>query len=283
MKSKWIWQWVLLVGVTLATMLLLLASTRMGQKKYYPFPGDENVQVLFLGDSNMAYSFDNASIPDMLKETGNYTVYNGAIGGSGAAKWNGTGSRANSDDLFGFYQLMKMAQAGDMQPVIALETEANGEAMGRVDMLTDLDWKELDIVIISYGLNDYMAGVPLDYEGNAYLENTYAGALRKGIATVNEMCDATIILSSITYASFEEGEGRISGYEKDFGGGTIDAYRDACRDAAAEFDNVVFLDALGEMGIDDENYGEYLIDEIHLNESGRQRYLDCLLPLLKER
>lgn len=272
--------------ISLAIMLIvivgLLAISQISPRKFYPYEGDENLQVVFMGDSNIAYAFDSDSLPDMLAGAGGYTVFNVAVGGSAAARINTVGNPERGEDLFGFHHLTKIAITQDYQSVVALETEANGEMIGRIACITDIDWSKMDYIVISYGLNDYTLGIPAFGE-DALDETTYSGALRAGIQRLQEISDATIILSSITYtAHSDEAGSAYDGYEKDFGGGTIDAYRDAAALVASEFENVIFMDALTEMGIDFTNYETYLLDSMHFNRAGREKYLECLMTVLEK-
>lgn len=270
------------LAIIIVVIVVLVAISQIPTRKFYPYAGDEKLQVVIMGDSNMAYAFESESIPDMLAETGDYTVFNVAIGGSAAARINTAGNPERGEDLFGFHHLTRIAVTEDYQSVVALETEANGEMIGRIACITDIDWSKMDYIVLSYGLNDYTIGAPASGE-DAMDETTYSGALRAGIQRLQEISDATIVLSSITYTAHMDEAGKIcDGYEKDFGGGTIDAYRDAAALVASEFENVIFMDALTEMEIDFNNRENYLLDTMHLNEAGREKYLECLMTVLEK-
>lgn len=272
----------IMAAIVLLVALGLLGISFISPRKYYPYAGDSNLQIVVMGDSNMAYHFEGKSIPTLLNEKEGYTAFDVALGGTAAAKLNVIGNPERGEDLFGFYNLTKIAVTQDYQPVIALENEKNGEMIGKIACLTDIDLKQVDYIIISYGLNDYLTGTPVANE-NPHDESTYAGALRNGIQALQSVTDATIIISSITYATYIDEAGTVyDGYEKDFGGGTIDLYRDAAKEVASEFENVIFLDALEEMGIRFANHEQYLGDIIHFNQAGRERYLECLMRVLEE-
>lgn len=274
----------IVIGLSVAVLLLLLCTVFIGQKKYYPFKEDDRTQVLFLGDSNIAYDYEGDSIPVMLETAGYYTAYNGAIGGTSASCINLTGNPDGLTDLFCFYNLAKIIHTGDLQAVLELEDDKTTEDMGKIGMLTDLYLDKMDYLVISYGLNDYTIGCRIEGE-DPYDESTYCGALRSGIELLKEDCpNAVIILSSITYCTFaEEGKPFADGYSVNWGGGTIQDYHDAMKKVAEEYEGVVFFDTLESMGVNAENYEIYLKDDIHFNDEGRKLYLDCLMELLKEK
>jgi len=90
-------------------------------------------------------------------------------------------------------------------------------------------------------------------------------------------------LSSITYCwSNDADKNRISGFEWDYGGDTIDVYRDGMEKVADEYEYVYFLDNLEVMGIDDKNSDDYLRDNMHFNQNGRELYVEGLINLLDE-
>ena len=61
--------------------------------------------------------------------------------------------------------------------VSASELIPNDEAY---HVIKDIDFDEIDYVIVSYGLNDYFSDIPI-YPQEYYDMNSYVGALRHGI------------------------------------------------------------------------------------------------------
>lgn len=283
MKKIKKWEIILYFGLFLLISIGLTASIKIGQKKYFPREESEgDVKILFMGDSNFAYEFESYSIPDMIGATEGYSIYNIAIGGSGAAEYHTFADPDRREDLFGFHYLTRIAVTGNYQSVVTMENENTADEIDRIIYLTQIDLREIDYIVISYGLNDYMSGIPIEGE-DPYDESTYCGALRSGIRRLRQETDAKIILTSVTYAFFEdEVTGPADGYEIDYGGGTIDAYRDAAQMVALEFQDVIFYDALEELGINETNYRDYMLDTIHLNEKARTLYAEKLLKVIEE-
>ena len=253
----------------------------------FPAMNREKPQMLFLGDSNIDFSFGGTEIPTMFEEKTGYVVYNAAIGGTCAANTKPYITNTNYYTLLSFFNITKMIEAGDFSAITRnrdMINESNSDLFEKHTILSHLDYSVMDYVVIHYGLNDYYCGTPIE-GGDPYDENTYEGALRTGIERVHKTCpEATIILSSITYTRYETGDGGTeSGYSLDFGGGTIEKYRDGMKKIAEEYPYTVFLDNLSGMGIGDDNYSEegYFHDAMHFDEKGREIYTEGLVDLIE--
>lgn len=272
--------------IAILTALALQSTALWGKSKTFPLEGDNKMQILFLGDSNIAYDFEGVCIPIRVMEALDASVYNCAVGGTTAAKVNINNYFDYNYDLFCLYHLSKVMTMRDAQGVrdFSPETgEAELLAVRRTELLADIDYEKIDYVVISYGLNDYTSGKSL-YGEDAYDETTYAGALRLSIEQIMKICpNAKIILSSITYCVFYgNGELEGDGYSKNWGGGYINEYRDAMEQVAAEYDDVYFQDNLEKLGINESNFNEYLRDDMHLNSEGQKIYVECLTDLINE-
>lgn len=285
-EKKSLKKYVVFVVTAMAAAGLVLLSTQIGQKRYYPFEDDQRMQILFLGDSNFAYDFGDKTIPQRIGEELDANVFNAAIGGTAAAKLNDDNYIDSQLDLFGLYNLSKVMVNGDEQSLYEYYNQGGGfakDAFGKAEMISNIKLEELDYIVISYGLNDYTTGCAI-YGEDPYDEETYSGALKTSVERIQKACpNATIILSSITYCIFYGNNIETQdGYEKDYGGGTINDYRDAMESIAAEYENVYFIDNLERLDIDKSNYEQYLNDEMHLSVEGHHMYVDSFLNKLEE-
>ncbi len=189
-------------------------------------------------------------------------------------------------DLFCLYNISKIMEIEEYQVLLDFkETMSITEqtAIEKVDILTQIEYEEIDYIVISYGVNDYTVGVPASGE-EPYEESTYEGALRSSIERIQKMCpNSTIIISSITYCSYTGDEDNTKdGYEYDWGGGYITEYRDAAKRVASEYSNVIFMDNLELLDINASNYNQYLFDGIHFSTAGQELYTDCLINVIRE-
>jgi len=271
--------------ISLISALSLWFTTFIGAQKVYPLNDEECMRILFLGDSNYAYEYDGYTIPQRIGEALNAEIYNCAVGGTTAAKLPTADYIDTKMDMFCLHNMVRLMETSDLQSVrdfhgIFNDYEYHG--LIKATILTDIDLKQMDYIVISYGVNDYTSGLPLYGESN-YDEKTYTGALRKAIERIQNLCpDAKIILSSITYCALINEKDYQDGYEVSWGGGTIDEYRDAMQLVATEYKNVYFIDNLNELPIAYENFEQYLSDGLHLNATGQQVYAEHFVSLIKE-
>lgn len=285
MTKKSIKEYIIFSLIAIIAAGSVIATAQIGTGKYYP--GDESkLQIVFLGDSNIAYDYEGKTIPHRVAERIECDVYNCAVGGTTATKINTSNYVDKSFDLLCLYNITKIIETEDHQPLMDYFGEATVNeqlATEKMQMLVNIKYEEIDYIVISYGLNDYTTGSAISSE-DKYDEMTYEGAMRCAIERLQRICpNATIVVSSITYCAFSE-NGRMveDGYERNWGGGYIDDYRDAARRVASEYENVIFMDNLELLGIDKMNCAEYIHDEMHLNSAGQEKYADCLVEIIKE-
>lgn len=286
MNKRPVKEYMIFAIIAMLGAVAILATAKIGTQKIYPLENDDRLQILFLGDSNFAYDFGDRSIPDRIGERLNADIYNCAIGGTSAVKLNVANYFDADLDAFNLYNLSKVMISGDYQSVNAYRSiggEFGKTAVCKAEILTNIDFAELDYIVISYGLNDYTSGCAV-YGEDPYDETTYIGALRGAVERIQRVCpNAKIILSSITYCVFYENTDVIQdGYEKSFGGGMINDYRDAMETVSAEYDNVYFIDNLEKLNINKDNFRDYLVDEMHLNFTGHEMYVDSFIEEIEE-
>lgn len=285
MKRRPIKEYLVFGVVALVAAIAIIMTRQIGTEKIYPLEENDRLQILFLGDSNFAYDFGDRTIPDRIGERLNADIYNCAIGGTSAVKINIANFFDYDLDAFNLYNLSKIIESGDYQGVNAYRGrggESGQSAVLKTEIVTNIDLAELDYIVIGYGLNDYTSGSVI-YGEELYDETTYVGALRGAIERIQKACpNAKIILSSITYCIFYGNDiATQDGYEKNYGGGYINDYRDAMENVAAEYENVYFIDNLENLDINKENFMDYLHDEMHLNYAGQEMYVDSFIDELE--
>lgn len=281
-NKKNIIKYIVFVVIAVISAGIILATTKIGSKKYYPFD-DSKMQIVFFGDSNIANEVEGQTIPDRVAELMDCEVYNCAVGGTTAAKINTENYFDRTGDLFCLYNMSKIMEIEDYQAMLDFREKlsySEEEGVGKLNMLVNLDYAKVDYIVISYGINDYTAGIRADSAGNPYDETTYEGALRSSVERISELCpESTIILSTITYCAYAEDADK-DGYSYDWGGGFITEYRDAAVRVASEYENVFVIDNLELLGINDANYKDYLSDGIHFNSEAQKLYTNYLVDML---
>lgn len=286
MRKKGIKEYFVFGVIAVISVGLILATTRIGSKKYYPFD-DSNMQIVFLGDSNIANYVEGKTIPDRVAEMLHCDVYNAAVGGTTAAKVNTDNYFDRSGDLFCLYNISRIMEIEEYQLLLdsydSLEYNET-EGIGKMNMLVNIEYDKIDYVVISYGMNDYLAGIALGNDAEPYDETTFEGALRSAIERIQSLCpNSTIIISGITYCAYtDSNDPAKDGYNHSWGGGYISDYRDSAQKVAAEYDNIVFMDSLELMDIDATNYEQYLWDGIHFELQAQELYAECLVDVITE-
>ena len=229
---------------------------RMGKTLY-------GKNVVVFGDSIWEAARGEDGISEYIQEETGATVYNCAIGGTTAALVEGENSMKNwSSNCFNgmIYVARGLVPAervlGD-NPVV-------------LDVIKQVDFAEMDYVIVAYGLNDFFCDVSIYPKEYSEITN-YVGALRNGINKLKENYPhLKIIVVSPTYTKMFEGERTFE----------IGSYVEAARGVAAEME-VEFLDMFHILGNNAESRMEHLEDGVHLSEEGRKIYSDAVIHFLK--
>ncbi len=236
---------------------------------------DKKVDIVVLGDSIMGNLLYPTHSLDIVSEKTGKSVFNGAFGGTCMAYKQ----RENVMLEPAAWSMIELAEAicyGDF----GLQKAALSHAyqykninhlvpdyyVKRMEDLSQIDFSEVEILIIEHGTNDYNTGTPLDNAENFYDKGTFGGALRSGLKLFQEKYPhLRIVLMSPVYCEVE-GQGKC--YEVSCGGGTLDEYVEKEKEIAEEF-GIDFLDAYHQSGIWEENAKTYLFDGIHPSEEGQ--------------
>lgn len=238
-------------------------------------PQGNELQLVFLGDSIFDTYRDGTGIPYRTAVQCEADVYNLAIGGTCAA--------VARDEQIGLEEWTSRSMVGVVNAVarkIPTDIFINDTVKTILDN-PNVDFSKTDCFIVEYGMNDFLSATPLDNHEQFYDVKTYAGALRYAVATLKGVApDATIILCSPTYAQFYNGDWMIGdGNSINNGYGTLYDYEGICEYVAQE-QQVSFLNAYQDLGINGYTAEIYLEDGIHLTDEGRKVYADALAKMI---
>lgn len=240
-------------------------------------PTEEKKQVVVFGDSIWDSARDETGIAYLLSQYMNADVYNCAIGGTRATLKDGESpDNFENWDSTSLSGLVNVA-IGTVDPEIFLEGYVAG------GIIRNIDFSKTDYFVISYGLNDYFSGTPINADGGSSWDaHGYGGALRFAINRLNtKFPDAQILLISPTYCQFlKDGVMYTDSNMRDFGQGSLTQYANACRNVA-ETQNTLYIDAYSTMGINNYTAEDYLEDGIHLTAKGRDLYAKAVSSCLK--
>jgi lysophospholipase L1-like esterase len=224
----------------------------------------KQLQIVLLGDSQLDNFRDTTGPAYLVGQYCEANVYNLAIGGQTLSI-----DHNDSSDLNNWTSPSGVGWAY----VLAGKTDASFlSSYHAYEVYNDCNLEDTDVFIIEYGVNDYMSKHPL-WGGYATDPYSYAGALTVALKTLhNAYPNAEILFSSPSYVYFTSansilgtGDGNIinNGYAtlSDYSYGASNT----CNDLGFEYYN-----AYQHLGISAENYDEFLIDGVHLNDTGRR-------------
>lgn len=245
---------------------LFLVSFRPREKSVERQP----VDMVIFGDSIFGEIRDEQAVSVQLQQILGQSVYNGAFGGTCAARTDSEGRLDYTRGLFCLAELAKSVESGDFgvqQSVIM--RESNTEYFEDViDGLDAIDFSGVGTILIQQGLNDYHAGVPIEDPQAPYDENTFMGAVRAAVRSfrrANPKVRIVIITPVYTWYTVN----RKTCEETDNGGGVLEDYVNADLRLAEELDLEV-IDVYHDLYPHEkwEDWKLYSRDGLHPNENG---------------
>ena len=239
--------------------------------------------ILCLGDDPFSLDQGENGLAEQIAAKANATVYNGSFSGTTIAVLNPTFMDWYSIDAFSFYTVAKSLSSGDfdfMREVVDYGYDEN--YLRTTEMLAALDMNTVDVICIMYDGSDYINKRACENPDDPYDPVTYTGALRSGIEAIQEAYPhIRIVVMSHSFCHRINEEGNFeNGDRVDLGNGTLSHYMlkelVVCMDCSVSFiDN--FYGSVNE-----DNYSEYLMDNIHFNDAGRElladRFVECIFP-----
>lgn len=229
------------------------------------YPDFSDLCIVFFGDSVMVYNEGSYSIPGVINGLTGAEVYN--------CGWGGISAASSLSQEVNFNSLVARFLQGNTEGL-----EENEFVQGLTGYLNRASQDKKLCFVVEYGLNDYFGGVETENPEAPYDTDTYAGALRTGIRTLQQAFpESEILLLTPTYtASFSGGSERMG----DKGGRLTDYVDTAIR--VAEEMNVYCLDNYADSGINEETFETYLADGLHPSEAGSFLLGERILEYIRE-
>ena len=239
--------------------------------------GITDSKILFLGDSIFGLERSSTSVPALV---GNYlhtTTYNCALGGT-----EGNSHGENSIwKYFDFTELSKAIVNGDFSNQIAHESDSGVPSYfaSVFDVLSDIDFTDIDIICLTYGGNDY---------GNSHSNiETFVTSM---VNNINRILEAypnirfllmnppyKRFLDSTTHEFINDGDTRENSL-----GLTLKEYADSYS-TISEKVHAPYINAYDELGINRYNASQWFItnDGSHPSENGRKETAKLVSEYLK--
>lgn len=237
-------------------------------------PEKEGTSAAIFGDSLIAYAQGDSSVSVFIDKYSNVHVTDFSFGGTTLAYTVEDSTLASDRNFLSMASIALAFAADDFALPRNHDTKAPATEYfeEREQQLESLDLRNTDIVIIEHCLNDYHCAVPIGSLDDDSIY-TYLGALRcvvESIRSINP--DIRIILVSPTEKWMPDG---TNASDYDYGGGVLDDYVRAQREAAEELgvEYIYLYDLYDTPGTDHEGNPisgiEYTVDGTHPNIYGR--------------
>ncbi len=232
-----------------------------------------NIQVVFLGDSQLDNFRDETGIAYLVAQYCDANVYNLAMGGTAASLLPGEKHGVEEWESRCFLGMV-YAITGKVDPAFFSKYTA-------YNVFKSCDFSKTDVFVIEYGLNDYFNGAAVNNPDNVLDLETYGGALHVGIDNLKAAYpNATFILCGPNYAQFfKNGQYLGDGNILSNGKATLQEYAKTADQIASEF-NISYLDAYWGLGINSYTTDQYLMDGVHLTAEGRRKYAQTLSRII---
>lgn len=277
-----LWKRTIIYGLIATVLLGILAAATFRIR-----PGHverQQVQVVILGDSIMGNTRDDTAIPAQLEKVLGKSVFNSAFGGTCVGRIDREYRLTNTGDSLSLVGLTKAMAADDfgVQQTLRTHDSASVYFESTIDMLETLEFSEVELIVIMYGLNDYYSGMPIYNEEDPLDEYSFTGALRKSLLYLRKVNpDMRILLVSTTYNWNIIEELTCEEYVTEYG-----IQEDYVRAEAgiAEEMGVEFLDLYHDVYPHEkwDDWKIYTFDGLHPNEAGRQLLADIICEYLQK-
>lgn len=243
--------------------------------------------ILALGNAPFADDADSEdSLAVMIEELTGGTVINCAVSGSYAASvWNHLSPEDVPMDAYTPYWLCALAMNDEMNRHYEKVAQILGddrppEADYVFETLSNIDLNDIDVVTFMFDASDYLMGHPMYNDENPTDIQQFTGNLEAGLELLqSNYPHLRIIVLSPTYAfGIDENGDYISSDIQRYGQDVLSTY--VIRQCfSCNSRGVTFVDNLYGT-ITEDNAGEYLTDNLHLNAEGRRLVAERFLYAL---
>ncbi|RKM57848.1 SGNH/GDSL hydrolase family protein [Butyrivibrio sp. CB08] len=235
---------------------------------------DNVVNIVCFGDSQLANGRDDGTdIPHLLApKVPDSRVFNMAISGTTASVEQNTSEIAPSN----------LTSTSFLGMVYCFEGKSDREATleaypGILNTMNSIEPKDVDYYVLCYGTNDFLSNVPMDadyYGTDVEKAHSLYGAMSMGISELKAVSpNATFIVITPFYGIYMDDSGAYIGdsYIVSNGIGTLSEYAEKVKNVVDDNKCYILDGMFGsrfDLYLDTAN--EYLMDNLHLNLTGRQ-------------
>lgn len=248
------------------------------------YEDDGVTTILCLGDDPFSLNQGENGLAEQIAKKTGATVYNGSFTGTTIAPASASFGEGDMLDAFSFLYVATSLAHGDFELMKTAATYSSDEMFPvTTELLAGLDMNSVDIICIMYDASDYINKRPCDDPNEPRNPVTYTGALRTGLAAIQEAYPhIRLVVMSHTFCHTINEEGNFENGDRiDLGHGTLSHYLQKELDAASDC-GVSFIDNFYG-SVNEDNYLDYMTDYIHFNDAGREllasRFAECIFPV----
>lgn len=245
----------------------------MDTSRFEGIEDDGVTTILCLGNSPFADNKGESGLAQTLARKMNGVAYDGSFANTYQTMYNKVYQDTYRPDGLSLYSVVSAICSGDFSLVESTAATVGETELQTAQMLKNLDFKTVDMLVIMYDLSDYISGRPLYNETDPNDLITWTGSLNASLELIEATYPhiRTVVLSMPACGKTVDGY-YIDGDKQNLGNGTIPDY--------LNYEMNVIL-ANGVSYIDNyygvitvENKDEYLVNEYHLNEKGIEAIAD---------
>lgn len=251
---------------------------KVNTSKIEGYVDDGITNVLLLGNDPISDKTGAGSIASMVAGKTQANVTSAGFAGTCVAAKNSIYSEDYPADAFSLSYLTMAMCGGDysMQDNLLSAGSVNADYASSLEVLKNTDYSKLDVLVFLYDASDYLQTRNLYDESNPSNTGTYTGALRVAATQIKEKYPhIRIIFMTPCFASVVAEDGSyLSGDTTNLGCGTIPDYLLFSVDVGNECMFTVIDNYYGT--IIEDTASEYLTDNVHLNDKGREAVAERL-------
>ena len=251
---------------------------------------DGKLNIVFVGDNLFGDYQDADGIPEMVAaQIPDSTVYNLGFANNTMCSKNFEYSEDYGNDALSFY-FTSLSIANKEGFDLLRNGTRNAEDgvedyfMDTIDRMDTVDFSDVDIMVVSYGIQDYLQDREIESTNNELLDPTiFCDALRQGVRWLRAAYpNMQIIVMSPTFCYYEkDGSYEPGDVYKNDQDGTIASYMIAEKNACAA-ENVTFLDNYWGVDINADNADTYFTEsKEYPNEAGRKLIADKVVDTIQ--
>ena len=245
----------------------------MDTSRFEGIEDDGVTTILCLGNSPFSDNKTETGLAQTLAKKMNGVAYDGSFANTYQTMYNKTYQETYKPDGLSLYPIVSAICTGDFSLVEYVASTIGETEVETVNMLKNLDYSTVDMLVIMYDLSDYLDNRPLYSATDKNDLITWTGALNASLELIEETYPhiRTVVLSMPACGATIDGY-YIDGDKMNLGNGTIPDYLNYEMNVILG-NGVSYIDNYYGV-ITVENRDEYLVDGYHLNEKGIEAIAD---------